>query len=70
MNATSNKIYIPSSMPDEAWTIKDIIGEQFEFDLLFAICDALRLDGDGDIFWVLRGEVFYNTSIKRHDEPQ
>jgi hypothetical protein len=57
-------------MPDEAWTIKDIIGEQFEFDLLFAICDALRLDGDGDIFWVLRGEVFYNTSIKRHDEPQ
>jgi hypothetical protein len=53
-------------MPDEAWKIKDIIGKQFEFDLILAICDALRLDDDGDIFWILRGEVFHNQSIKIH----
>ena len=66
MNATSSKIVFPSFMPDEAGIIKDIISEQFEFDLIFAICDALRLDDDGDIFWILRGEVFHNQSIKTH----
>jgi len=63
MNTTSNNIYLPSSIPDEAWTIKDIINEQFEFDLIFDVCDALRLDDNGDIFSILRGEVFYNKSI-------
>jgi len=63
MSTASNNIFIPSSLPDEAWTIKDIISEQFEFDLIFDICDALKLDDNGDIFWILRGEVFYNKSI-------
>ena len=53
-------------MPDEAWTIKDIIGEQFEFDLIFDICDALRLDDDGDVFWILSREV-HSKSIKNHN---
>ena len=52
-------------MPDEAWKIKDIIGEQFEFDLIFNICDALKLDDDGDIFWAVKREVFYSESIPR-----
>jgi len=64
MNTTSNNIYLPSSMPAEAWKIKDIIGEQFEFDLIFAICDALRLDDDSDIFWILSREV-HSKSIPR-----
>jgi hypothetical protein len=70
MNTTSNNIYLPSSMPNEAWIIKDIMSEQFEFDLIFDVCDALRLDDNGDIFWILKGEVFYDTSIKRHNEPR
>jgi len=53
-------------MPDEAWIIKDIISEQFEFDLIFDVCDALRLDDDSNCFWILRGEVFHNQSIKTH----
>ena len=57
-------------MPNEAWIIKDIMSEQFEFDLIFDVCDALRLDDNGDIFWILKGEVFYDTSIKRHNEPR
>ena len=53
-------------MPDEAWKIKDIIGEQFTFDLIFDICDALKLDDDGDIFWAVKREV-HSKSIKNHN---
>jgi hypothetical protein len=45
-------------MPDEVWKIKNIIGERFEFDLIFDICNALRLDDDRDIFWSVRQKVF------------
>jgi hypothetical protein len=51
-------------MPNEAWIIKDIMSEQFEFDLIFAICGALRLDDNGDIFWILSREV-HSKSILR-----
>jgi len=52
-------------MPDEAWKIKDIIGEQFEFDLIFNICDALKLDDDGDIFWSVKATMLTNESVSK-----
>jgi len=58
MNDTSNNIHFPSPMPDEVWKIKNIIGERFEFDLIFDICNALGLDDDRDIFWSVRQKVF------------
>ena len=64
MNTTSNKIVFASSIPEEAWTVKDIIGEQFTFDLIFDICDALKLDDDGDIFWAVKREVLASRYIE------